>query len=548
MPDFTPAFPGAGGDQPGSHPNRGVDLELELCRSLLLEAQQWGSNLQAERDFLRRLIDTDPNAIFISDHGGRLVLVNRAFSTLLGISAQDLLRREVNNLPLPLEMQQFLSVEFSSPDLEPQIHSTVEVSGDFLGSLLWFQVTCLPVLDADGAISHRLVLMADISDRKLAEQALHESLQKTEQSLRRLSVLRNIYLALTSSGEFNTIVATVLQHVVELAEVDAANLLMPHPRRPTLEVKAKTGLEDQRNDVNSVPISDPYAGKAFRERQAVYIHDLARLPRSAWPNRCFQTRLKSYAALPLVTKDNVKGILEVFSQAQSRFDPEWKEFLHSLSMQIVMALENVELFSAMEKANDELSEAYDATIQGWSLALELRDKETKGHSERVTSMTQKLTQALDVPLDQWEHWRRGVLLHDIGKMGIPDRILLKPGPLSEDEWLVMRQHPQFAYQLLHKIPYLQPALDIPYLHHEKWNGGGYPLGLKGDQIPLPARLFAIVDVWDALTHERPYRPPWPSEKATNFIRVQSGIQFDPYIVNAFFSVLDQFSCGSALDN
>ena len=124
-------------------------------------------------------------------------------------------------------------------------------------------------------------------------------------------------------------------------------------------------------------------------------------------------------------------------------------------------------------------------------------------------------------------------MHDIGKMGVPDNILLKPGPLTEEEWEIMRKHPQFAYELLTPIDYLHQALDIPYSHHEKWDGTGYPRGLKGEEIPLAARIFAVVDVWDALTSERPYRPAWSREKAIEYIKTQSGVHFDPQVVEVF---------------
>jgi len=184
-----------------------------------------------------------------------------------------------------------------------------------------------------------------------------------------------------------------------------------------------------------------------------------------------------------------------------------------------------------------LTLAYDATIQGLSRALDLRDKETEGHTQRVAEMTLRLAQACGMTDHELVHVRRGALLHDMGKMGIPDSILLKPGPLTEEEWEIMRLHPQYAYEMFSPIDYLRPALDIPYSHHEKWDGTGYPDGLKGDEIPLSARLFAVVDVWDALTSERPYRAAWPEEKALEYIKDQSGKHFDPRAVKLFLSLL-----------
>jgi putative nucleotidyltransferase with HDIG domain len=194
------------------------------------------------------------------------------------------------------------------------------------------------------------------------------------------------------------------------------------------------------------------------------------------------------------------------------------------------------------RANLELAEAYNATLEGWSRALEMRERETAGHSKRVVDLTLQLARILGVPEEQLVHIRRGALLHDIGKMGIPDSILLKPSSLSDDEWMIMRQHPTFAYDLLKPIPFLKQAVDIPYCHHERWNGKGYPRGLKGKQIPIAGRIFALVDVYDALTSNRPYRPAWTEDAALEYLREQSGKYFDPKVVDAFFnSVLNQES-------
>jgi putative two-component system response regulator len=190
----------------------------------------------------------------------------------------------------------------------------------------------------------------------------------------------------------------------------------------------------------------------------------------------------------------------------------------------------------LREANAQLLNAYEATIESLSHALDLRDRETEGHSRRVTELTVRLAQALNLRDEEIMHLRRGALLHDVGKIGIPDSILHKPAPLTEEEWVIMRRHPQFAYEMLHPIEYLHPALDIPHSHHEKWDGTGYPRGLKGEEIPMVARLFALADVWDAVTSDRPYRAAWTEEEALTYIRDQSGKHFDPQVVELFFQV------------
>jgi putative two-component system response regulator len=191
----------------------------------------------------------------------------------------------------------------------------------------------------------------------------------------------------------------------------------------------------------------------------------------------------------------------------------------------------------LQQAHQHLLDAYDATIAGWSHAMDLRDRETEGHSQRVTELTLQLAKAFGIQENELTHIRHGALLHDMGKLGIPDSILQKPDQLTNEEWVVMRKHPQLAYELLYPIEYLRPALDIPYSHHEKWDGTGYPRGLKGEEIPLSARIFAIVDVWDAITSDRPYRPAYTIDQALSHIREQSGKHFDPQVVDVFFKLV-----------
>jgi PAS domain S-box-containing protein/putative nucleotidyltransferase with HDIG domain len=195
----------------------------------------------------------------------------------------------------------------------------------------------------------------------------------------------------------------------------------------------------------------------------------------------------------------------------------------------------------VQKANWELSRAYEATLEGWSDALILREQETAGHSQRVTSLTMKLARKVGVPEVEMPHIRRGALLHDIGKIGVPDSILKKEGQLLDEEWDVMRLHPVYAYQLLSPIKYLRPAMEIPYCHHEHWDGSGYPRGLKREGIPLSARIFSIVDVWDALTSSRPYSPAWSEDDAIRYIKEKSGTQFDPKLVEPFIELIAEIN-------
>ncbi|HLJ92040.1 MAG TPA: HD domain-containing phosphohydrolase [Gemmataceae bacterium] len=195
-----------------------------------------------------------------------------------------------------------------------------------------------------------------------------------------------------------------------------------------------------------------------------------------------------------------------------------------------------ELRAANEEAktaNADMLQACDAALDGWSRALELRDEQTDGHCRRVSELTVQLARAMGIEGSQLQQVRRGALLHDIGKVAIPDSILVKPGPLTEEEWAIMKRHTCYGYELLARIPFLQEALDIPYCHHERWDGTGYPRGLRGEEIPLAARIFAVIDVWDALCSDRSYRKAWPEEEARAYIQSLAGTQFDPNVVETF---------------
>ncbi len=252
-----------------------------------------------------------------------------------------------------------------------------------------------------------------------------------------------------------------------------------------------------------------------------------------------QARFRSIAFATMSYDHQLIGTLAAVTIDERRtFSTEELLLLQGLADQAAIAIENTTLFADLQLANEELSQAYESTIEGWSHALDLRDKETEGHTQRVTKMTVTLARAMGVGEEALVHIRRGALLHDIGKMGIPDDLLHKPGQLSAAEWVIMQKHPVYAYEFLSPIAYLRPALDIPYCHHEKWDGTGYPRGLKGEQIPFAARLFALVDVWDALCSDRPYRQGWPPEQVRAYIHGQAGLHFDPNIVPTFLRLLE----------
>ena len=244
-------------------------------------------------------------------------------------------------------------------------------------------------------------------------------------------------------------------------------------------------------------------------------------------------------AVPLIVQGGLEGMLELSHPRPVDRDSEWHEYLNTLAAQTAIALNSRRLYLDLEHSNTSLVQAYDATIEGWAKALDLKDHETEGHSRRVTELTVRLAVEMGMSGNDLVHVRRGALLHDIGKMGVPDTILLKEGKLSDEEWHTMRSHTTHGFELLSSISFLHKAIDIPYCHHEKWDGSGYPRGLSGERIPLAARIFAVVDVYDALTSDRPYRPAWTREDAMTHIGEQAGKHFDPDVVAAFMKLMSR---------
>lgn len=359
---------------------------------------------------------------------------------------------------------------------------------------------------------------------------------QTEQRMQKLNSLHTVDMAISSSMDIQFTLGILLEQVINQFGAHAADVLIFDSTTQSFRYSTGQGFRTQALQHTDLRLGEGYAGRAARERQMVIIQDLDRntgeLRRSTEFSR---EGFVTYIGVPLVAKGQVKGVLEIFQRSPSDPNQERLSFLEMLAGQGAIAVENAQLFENLQSSNSELMMAYDETIEGWSRAMDLRDKETEGHNRRVTELTLRLARSMGLKGEELVHIRRGALLHDMGKMGVPDDILRKPGPLTDKEREIMRKHPQFAYDMLAPIIYLRPATDIPYCHHEKWDGTGYPRGLKGEQIPLVARIFSVVDVWDALCSDRPYRKAWPEDKVRLFIQEQAGKQFDPHVVEIFLN-------------
>ncbi|MBI3150688.1 MAG: GAF domain-containing protein [Chloroflexi bacterium] len=352
-----------------------------------------------------------------------------------------------------------------------------------------------------------------------------------------IQALHDIDMAITSNEEIGTVSGKVLDQAISQLEADAATLLVWNPVLNTLNSTARRGF---RTSQSTAPFArlDDYITEGLLGR-----HDILAIPDLMHKNKAVNVPLnedfQAYFSAPLFAKGEFLGLLEIYHRHPHYPNASWVTFLENLAGQAAIAIHNSNLIQHLQNKNLELSVAYDTTLEGWAKALELRDMETEGHSRRVTDLSTRLAKRLGVPETEIVHLRRGAWLHDIGKIGIPDNILRKPGPLDETEWKIMRRHPELARQFLSSIPYLQQAISVPYSHHEKWDGSGYPLGLKGEEIPLQVRIFSIIDVWDALSSDRPYRKAWTKEKALQYIEEQSGHSFDPNVVLVFLNLCQE---------
>lgn len=371
---------------------------------------------------------------------------------------------------------------------------------------------------------------------RIAAAALENSRlsAKVEKHVQQLEALRQMDLAISGSLDLRLTLNVLLDQLMALVKVDAATVQLLNPHSLVVEYAASRGFRAPSMAQGRILLGQGLRGRIALERVPLYIPDLATVReqaiRASWLS---EEKFVSYYGFPLINKGQIRGVMEIFYRSSLQVEEELRGFLEALAGQAAIAIDNATLFQEMERSHQELSLAYEATLEGWAKALELRDLETKGHSQRVTVLTLELARRLGVPETDLVHFYRGALLHDIGKLAIPDAILFKQGSFTEEEWEIMRRHPVCAHHMISAIPYLRPALDIPYCHHERWDGSGYPRGLRGEEIPLAARIFAVVDVWDAMNSHRPYRPAMAPEKVIQHLEEQAGILFDPKVVAVF---------------
>ena len=387
------------------------------------------------------------------------------------------------------------------------------------------------IIDVEVA-SHAL----ELGGRRVVLVVAHDVTQSRRQ-LQRLAGLKAVDAAISGSLDLRLTLNVLLNQVLEQLQVDAASVLLYSPQSQALTHTVSRGFRSRSVEHTRLRLGESYAGRAALQRQPVYVTGLSGAPDQAVLSPLLAGEgFVALHAVPLIAKGQLVGVLEVFRRRSVEPDPDWLSYLEALAGQAAIAIENAKLFEGLQRSNTELSLAYDATLSGWAEALDRRNQEAAGHSQAAADLALRLARALGLDEAKLAHLRRGALLHDVGHLSLPESVLLKPGPLTEAEWAVVRQHPTWAHARLAAVHFLQPALDIPLYHHEKWDGTGYPHGLQGQQIPQSARIFAVADVWLALRTARPHRPAWPADEAREYIRSQAGRHFDPDAAAAFLGL------------
>ena len=479
----------------------------------------------------RALINNAIEGIVISQDD-RLVFVNPAVAAVTGYSGEELIGSKFSDLIYSEDLVQVFDryQRLLAGEKLPEFFQFRLVSRS--KEIRWVQVHAVK-MEWDGRPA-AMDMVIDITERRKAEEQI-------QRQLRHMAALRAVDMAIAASMDLPLTLRVLLEQITGQLKVDASSILLLDKEANSLVYEAGQGFRGGYPRGTRLPVIEGLAGSAVLHHRTVRVGDLSLAQDAFWTaERVRREDFQAYVCLPLISKGGVLGVVELFNRGPLTADQAWMSFLEALGNQAAIAIDNASLLKDLHTANLELTLAYDATITGWARALELRDGDTQGHSQRVADMTVELASAMGYHGDFLLQARRGALLHDIGKMAIPDHILKKHTNLTEEEWEVMRKHPVYAFDLLSSIEFLRPALDIPYAHHEWWNGNGYPRGLAGESIPVAARIFTVVDVWDALVHDRIYHKGWTLINAINQIKSLSGEQFDPQVVDAF---CDLVNCG-----
>ena len=369
----------------------------------------------------------------------------------------------------------------------------------------------------------------------MLEQSVGDQMKLKQSQLR---ALMSVGQMINSSLGLRRVLEEVMDSLISLMHAERG-FLMLRESNGELAVQIARGIAHINLDEEAFSVSKTVVRKVVDSGAPVLTTNAQADPRFDAQLSVAAYQLRSILCVPLKLKNDLIGVLYVDNRAHAGiFKENDLELISAFADQAAVAIDSARLFEDLQESHRELEKAYQATLEGWVRALDMRDKETEGHTQRVTILTQRLARSMGVNDDALVNITRGALLHDIGKMAIPDGILLKPSQLTDDERMLIQKHPVYAYEMLSPIAFLVPAIDIPYCHHEKWDGSGYPRGLRGKEIPFAARIFPVIDVWDALTSNRPYRKALPQYEVRARIKADSGKHFDPVVVDAFMELRD----------
>jgi HD-GYP domain-containing protein (c-di-GMP phosphodiesterase class II) len=466
-----------------------------------------------------------PDLLFCMDSSGRILSYKAGKISSLFLPPEEFLGQKMQAV-LPPEV----GAKFSKA-ITQAIETGKVISMDYQLQVQegkrWFEAHLVA-----SATAQVFAIVRDVTDQVT-------NVEQTQRQLRQLSALRSIEATISSSFDLKVILSVILRQITGQLGVDAADILLLSQHTRRLEYAAGIGFLTMTIQHEDVMIGQGYAGTAALERRTVSVPTLSEKQTGAlFSPGIAQEKFASYYAIPLIAKGQVKGVLEIYHRSILKPGDEWFEFLATLAGQTALAIDSASLFHDLQRSNIELSMAYDAAIESWSRALELSGRENQQHTQRVAQRTVELAIALHMDERRLNDLRRGALLHDIGKLVIPEEILNKPGPLNDEEWEIIKQHPRQAYEFLYPIKQLASALEIPLYHHEHWDGSGYPEGLHREEIPLSARIFTVVDVFDALISTRPYRPAWTIQAAKAYIQDQAGTLFDPIVARVFLETIE----------
>lgn len=487
----------------------------------------------------RTIVDKNIDAVCLHT-ANRIIFANQAYYELFGID---------QNSPARLP----------STAINPQANMEIDqvncdlLSGKIHSARYQFTTSCLTgnefTVDACSKAIEVCNTIAILTNYRPLPSTVLTPFYQREDSF--LDALRDTAAVLNSSLEFDTVLERILENVSHVVPNETSQIMLVDNDERNVHIIAVRGYNNPRIEKWLKKISfridyTPTLRKMYYECRPIVIPFTSADP--DWLPFRESSWIKSYASAPIRIRDSIIGFVNLNSSVPGFFSMDMAHRLQAFSDQAGIAIHNARLLRDLKTSNQALQEAYDKTLLGWSKALELRDDETEYHTLRVVDITTNLARKFGIEKEHLNHVRYGALLHDIGKIAIPDSILLKNGPLSEDEWVIMRRHPDYAYQILSPIPYLAPAINIPLYHHERWDGRGYPRRLREEEIPIEARLFSVVDVWDGLRSDRRYRPGWPEDNVVSYICANAGSHFDPQVVSVFMDTYREYNWGDIPPN